>query len=258
LEFVTASVAVTGGRDWWDWFLYGLSVVTAVVAIVGFAYWILEQRRRPEVGFSWLYASSGARSELADWPPDVIVELPAGETVLVEIAVFNAGDRAGTNARWNFVVDESIRLEWQGNPDAHRLVSFNDGQAVGPSPQTAFFAGTEPWPPGDWFVKFFRLTYEPKRPDAAPAAGRLILELADDRLNARGHRWLPTLVVRRDITWPSATSPWSAYRRARRHVSWALAQPRGHVACRAGVRTDARDIRLVTTATSRPDDHSSK
>lgn len=223
---MVAILAVAGRRDGSDWFLYGLSVVTAVVAIVGFAYWILEQRRRPEVGFSWLFASTGDRSGLLDWPPNVVHDLRAGETVLVEIAVFNAGDRAGTNARWNFVVDKSIRLEWQGRPDAHRLVSFNDRHALGPSLQTAFFAGTEPWSPGDWFIKFFRLTYEPEHPNAKPVAGRLVLELADDRFNARGHRWLPTLVVRRGIKWPPATSPWPEHQRARRQLSWAVAQPR--------------------------------
>jgi hypothetical protein len=246
---VIAVLAVTGGRDGWDWLLYGLSVVTAVVAIVGFAYWILEQRRRPEVGFNWLFAETGERSGLVDWPPETVQELRAGETVLVEIVVFNAGDRAGTNARWNFVADESVRLEWQGNEAAHRLVSFNDRQALGPSPQTAFFAGSEPWPPGDWFVKFFRLTYEPQHPHTEPLAGRLVLELADDRLNARGHRWLPTLVVRRDTTWPPATSPWPERHRRRHRLSWAVAQPRGHVACRAGVRLDARDILLVPNDT---------
>lgn len=106
----------------------------------------------------------------------------------------------------NFVVDDSVRLEWQGNEAAHRLVAFNDRQALGPSPQTAFFAG-ERWPPGDWFVKFFRLTYEPRQPHTGPIPGRLVLELADDRLNARGHRWLPILVVRRDLTWPPPPRP---------------------------------------------------
>src|SRR5215475_7898069 len=80
----------------------------------------------PEVGLSWLFAATGERSGLLDWPPYVVHELRAGQTVLVEVAVFNAGDRAGTNARWNFVVDESIRLDWQGHEAAHRLVSFND------------------------------------------------------------------------------------------------------------------------------------
>lgn len=240
-----AVLAVTGGRDGWDWLLYGLSVVTAAVAMVGFGYWIVEQRRRPEVSFGWLFAMSGERPGLKDWPSDVVHELRAGETVLVEIAVFNAGDRAGTNARWNFVVDESVRLEWQGNESARRLVSFNGRQAVGPSPQTTFFAGSESWPPGDWFIKFFRLTYEPQQPHATPIPGRLVLELADDRLNARGHRWLPILSVRRDVRWPPASSPWPEAQNRRRRLSWAIAQPQGHVVCHAGVRLDARDVLLV-------------
>lgn len=96
---VIAVLAVTGGRDGWDWLLYGLSVVTAVVAIVGFAYWILDQRRRPEVAFSWLFATNGERSGLVNWPPEIVHELRPGETVLVQITVVNAGDRAGTNTR---------------------------------------------------------------------------------------------------------------------------------------------------------------
>jgi hypothetical protein len=236
-------LAAGSHRDGWDWLLYGLSLTAAIAAVIGFGYWILDQRRRPEVKVTWLFSRRPETTSLAPWPADDVPDLRSSATVLIEVAIRNIGDRAPVSLLWNFVAPGSVQLKNLRDPSAKPLAALDPDEALGPGPEVVFFAGTAPWPPGTSLALYFEATYtaQPRTP-AVP--GRFLFKVADNRLNGSGRRRLLTVLPLDDPAPGRAASPWPPTKRHRRRLGRVVAEPTDRVACRPGLRQDVRDVLL--------------
>lgn len=233
----------------WSWrglsglpWLAILGGAASVIALVGFAYWVAELRRRPEVRFAWLISRNGAVDDLFLWPPDDRPTVPPGSEVVVEVSVANVGDAATRAAQTNFVVPASVTCKTE-DPREEPRVAIRVGLAP-----AAFVPAAFELAPGNWRLQRFRLQL-PK----GDGGVRLWLELSDSGLNAGGWRWLPSRrvgelpVTAYDDDWPPPKPSW------RRQWGWVRPIPRGHVWCARGVRADARDLMIGTVPTSDDD-----
>lgn len=53
VDHIAAVVLVRSERDGWDWFLFGLSVIAALSAVIALWTWWTRLRWVPEVAFGW-------------------------------------------------------------------------------------------------------------------------------------------------------------------------------------------------------------
>jgi hypothetical protein len=123
--FVVLRTAIVD-RDAWAWAQYALSVAAATTGIVVFASWALERRRRPEARFLWRFSQDANPAYLAGWPPGHVPEVTAGQSFLVDAAIQNAGDKAGSDTLINFVVPDCFELRQRRKPEEEPLVAAND------------------------------------------------------------------------------------------------------------------------------------
>jgi hypothetical protein len=250
---ILEALPVTVERDVGDWVLYALSVVAAVTAIFAFSIWALELRRRPEIGFHWEFSADGDPAKLAVWPPDYVPEIDPTQPFLVQAAILNTGDKAGSDTLTNFVAPECFDLCQLGRPDAEHLTSKHATAGLPPDYRVVFAAPrAEPWTPGNWYLWQYRLQYSSAKPWDQPLQVRLLFEVSDSRFNSRGRRWLPSLLPPPEPQDASAGTPWPPaptiprWRMALRRVRCVHATPRGRVVCSPGARRDTRDLIVVS------------
>jgi len=230
-------------RDFWDWSLWVAGIIATTVAIPGFLTWALRQRRRPEARFYWRWSPTGRVEELRDWEPHEVATMRKGEGILVEASILNVGDATGLEAMTNFVVPACMFLRAQRDSDVEPLTAQNGTAGLPPDWRAVFLARERPMYPGMWWQQRFVLSLES---DPGVERVRFLMELSDDRLNARGRRLLPSFVRPPDE--PAGTpvgESWPGPTRGARRLRRIRAQPDGRVQCAEGVRRDVRDVEIA-------------
>jgi hypothetical protein len=242
---VTSDV-LTGLWDW-CWAVVSDATVTEVLAagasasaIVAFAFWVLEQRRRPELRFMWSFSATGEVHDLAPWGEGETRTSPPGATLLVEAAVQNVGDGGTAGAQSNFTVPDAVDCwsapAWDEPRRAVKVAAAS----------LAFLPAAFAIPPGDYHLQRFRV----RVPDTEDCH-RFTFTVTDARLNASGRRFLPSRLVGGDLppSWsctdlwpPKLPRPFGRWSRVR-------AEPRGRIAYMRGVRADVRDLQVSAPAT---------
>jgi hypothetical protein len=201
--------AVAVDRDAWAWAQYTVSVTAATTGIVVFLYWALERRRRPEVLIRWWFSPDGDPAHSATWPPDHVPEIKAGQPFLVDAAIQNTGDMAGSDTLINFVVPDCFELCQRRTPEEEPLVAGNDTAGLPPDNRVVFFAPRpEPWTPVNWYLCQYRLHYLAADRLEQPLRVRLLFDVSDSRFNSRGWRWLPSIIP--TLEFQGALVPFSA------------------------------------------------
>jgi hypothetical protein len=235
-------------RDLWDKLALGVAIAAGLTAIVGFAFWIARQRRRPEVDFYWRIAKCGDISCLEDWHQDIEPEIEVGSTIIVEASILNIGDAIGERTLANFVVPGCFELERYPVPDGPSLEGGNDIAGQLPddwvkfvAPERALFVGMA------WQLRFAITVTE----DPGAHGARFLMAVDEERFNATGRRWGPSMLAggypsaaRYGTTWPPG--------RPRRRVGWLSVGSRdgNRVYCHLGERKSTRDIKVVPRASS--------
>jgi hypothetical protein len=239
------ALSVTVERDAWDWFLYFVSLLAAITAIVLFLPWALERRRRPEVRIDWALSLDGNPAKLDHWPADHVPHITPDQGVSVGVAVHNVGDRASQAALTNFVVPDCFDLRSYADLDAKPASAGNPTAGLPPEYRVAYFAPRlEPWTPGNSFLYVYRLTYPTSHHHRdQPLRARLLFDVTDSRFNRSGRRWLPSLVPPLELGHAKAGEPWPP-RSQRPRLHWVQAEPRSRVACSPGSRRDVRDLTM--------------
>jgi hypothetical protein len=246
---ILEALSVTIERDRWDWLLYVLSLVAAATAIVLFLPWALERRRRPEVGFLWKFSPDGDPAKSSVWPAESVPEINPAQPFLVEAAILNTGDKAGSDTLINFVVPHGFDLRDLSRPEAKHLTSTNKTAGLPPQYRVVFAASRpEPWTPGNWYMWQYRLQYSAAQPSDQPLRIRLLFDVSDSRFNSHGRRWLPSLLPPQESQDASAGMPWPPvpampwWRMALRRIRYVQPEPHGRVVCSPGDRKDIRDL----------------
>jgi hypothetical protein len=87
-EWADPVILVATQRDAWDWALFWLAVIAASGAVLGFWTWWVQQRRTPEIEFSWSTNWGG-------WGVDDTQYIPvATRTLDVRLVLINVGTGA--------------------------------------------------------------------------------------------------------------------------------------------------------------------
>lgn len=242
---ILQALSAPAERDGWAWLQYALSVVATVTGIVVFSQWALERRRRPEVCFYWRLSPDGDSTHLADWEPDEVPEIKAGQPLLVGAAIQNTGDKAGSDTLINFVAPDCFDLRQREAPDQEPAHSGNATAGLPPDNRVVFFAPrVEPWAPPHWHMRYYRLKYVGD-PPVQPLRLRLLFAVSDSGFNSRGWRRAPSSVPPLEFQGAPAGTLWPPTRSTRRTIRWVRAEPRGRVACVPGERSDVRDLIVV-------------
>jgi hypothetical protein len=240
--------------DAWSLLLYVLSVAAATAAVFLFLPWALERRRRPEAQFQWRYSSDGDPANLDSWPADYVPEIQPDQSVLVEAAIKNVGDRAGQSLLVNFVVPDCYDLRKYGEPEITARVSANGTAGLPPHHRVRFMApGDQSWTPGNWLMYHYLLKYSTLGGGDGSILTRMLFEVSESRFNGSGRRLLPSVSrsLTQELEYAPAGTPWPPVtrsrgcRRAIEQVRWIRAEPHGRVACWRGQRSDVRDIRVI-------------
>src|SRR4051794_33487034 len=91
-------------RDFWEWAALTLTILASITAVLGFAFWILRQRRRPEIYFLWRFSPTQNAADLRPWPPDSQPTVKVDQWFIAEASFCNIGDATGETTIANFVV----------------------------------------------------------------------------------------------------------------------------------------------------------
>src|SRR6266536_1430637 len=102
--------AVAVDRDAWAWAQYAVSATAATTGIIVFLSWAAQWRRRPEILIQWWFSPDGDPAHSISWAPDHVPEVKAGQPFLVDAAIQNTGDMAGSDTLINFVVPDCLEL----------------------------------------------------------------------------------------------------------------------------------------------------
>jgi hypothetical protein len=163
----------------------------------------------------------------------------------------NTGDKAGTDTLVNFVVPDCFDLRQHGKPDAEPLHAGNDTAGLPPESRVVFFAPrAEPWTPANWFLWHYEMRYLATRQCEEPVRVRLLFDVSDSRFNARGRRWLPSLVPPLEFRGTPAGTPWPPEPKLYWKIRRVRPMPRGRVVCMPGNRRDIRE--LIVMPAERP------
>jgi hypothetical protein len=225
-------------RDALDWATLAVALAAGATAIIGFTYWILEQRRRPEVSFLWRIALNGDLDGLRDWPHDESPSIEVGQTILVEASVQNVGDAPGQHTLTNFVVPSCFALADYPAASQRVLESSNDTAGLPQDRSVRFIAGERPFNISMWWMQRFALTLER---DPGSDGARLLMALDEGRLNGRGRRLLPSLVAPHNPPGAPYGTPWPPPGQPRA-LAIIEAAPRDTVYCTRGSRQSVRDL----------------
>jgi len=233
---------VTVARDGWDVVVLVVGLAAGISAIVGFGYWILAQRRRPEVAFLWKVSASTVSDGMEAWPQGHRPVVRPGDTIVVEASIQNVGDATAERALVNFVVPDCFTLERVGDTPSGVLTSANRTAGHPPVFGVHFIAIKTSLYPAMWLQLRFSLKLR-HVPHSQPGA-RLLLEVSDDRLNGRGSRWFPSLPAPVELPTYSISEAWPIKLRLRR--DWRRIKV-GHlgadnVMCYPGGRQTTRDV----------------
>jgi hypothetical protein len=236
-----AAVQISRGRDIWDVLALIVGLIAGGTAIVGFTLWILNLRRRPEVEFLWNISLTGARPGFRAWPQSDAPVIRVGETILVEASVHNIGDATGERALTNFVVPDCFSLHSYDKPNPDPVLTSGNGIAgLKPKEEVRFIARERSFYVDMWWMHLYSLTLD-RAPNSTGV--RILMELSEDRLNARGERLLRSLV---SPSLPPASpygTPWTNAR-VRRVLRRITVGNGAEVRCRAGTRQTVRDLRI--------------
>lgn len=236
-------------RDLWDWTLLLVSLAAGGTAIFLFFPWALERRRRPEARFQWRISLDGDAANLTVWEPALVPDVEHGQEILVEAAIMNVGDKAGSDTLLNFVTPDVVELTDFNNPTARPLRSTNGIVGIPDDYRVCFFPSqAHPWTPGNWISRQYRLTIAGPSPDTQYV--RILLDVGDDAFNDSGTRWRLARPPSQGPDTAPAGTPWPPTQRRPSVLSRAwprrvTALPRGRVECAQGARRDVRDLRLV-------------
>lgn len=233
---------VTVARDWWDVVVLVVGIAAGISATIGFGYWILAQRRRPEVAFLWQLSESGTPDRMDPWPQEHKPEIRPGATIVVEASIQNVGDATAERALVNFVVPECFALERVDGASSAARTAANATAGHEPEFRVRFIDIKTSLYPTMWLQLKFTLTLR-RVPHNQPGA-RLLLELSDDRLNGRGSRWFPSLPAPVNLPSYSILERWPIKLRLRR--DWRRIKVGGvgaeNVMCYPGGRRTTRDV----------------
>ena len=214
LDYVIDPAIVSVDRDVWDWFLYVASLLAAVTAVVLFLPWALERRRRPEVRYAFRISDTGRPEDLRDWFHQDLIRVHARQTVLVETAIQNVGDKPGELTLLNFVVPDIFTLEMDGSTTVKATKTKNFTAGLPPNWAIVYCApGASTWTPGNWYVARYRLTAEPEHVTSGPLDARLLLTVSDPGFNRSGQRWVPSIPPPVEPLTAHAGQPWPPGRR---------------------------------------------
>lgn len=235
---------VAVARDPWDVVVLAVGIVAGITAIIGFGYWILAQRRRPEVQFFWQISTTGSVTDLRPWPQDEPPEVVVGATILVETNIWNIGDATAMHALSNFVVPDCFSLRLFDNDRVKAMVAGNKTAGYPPTDAVRFIPIEKPIYPAVWWPQRYCLVLE-SIPEGKNAA-RFMMELSEDRLNGSGsRRWWSRTAPLEIPDYPVET-PWPETRRLKhqwRKIS--VGNSNGdRVMCYPGGRKTTRDVVL--------------
>jgi hypothetical protein len=242
-------------RDGWDLLALIITIAAGTTALIVFIPWALERRRRPEGRLLWQLAIDGRGEGLADWPPELMPNLPRGSAILVRVAMLNVGDQPASDVLANFVAPSCIALSRVTDPPQRPTASTDEIAGLLPDERVTYFGWTGRVAPGDWLSRDYLLKLTPRLEGRRlPIRVRLRFSVSENRFNATGRRWLPALLrpLERDrvSTKMRAGTRWPPHR-VRRRFRWVRAAPRKRVLCTAGERTDTRDLMLVARKPTR-------
>jgi len=207
--FMPRALPVSVERDYWDWFLYSVSLAAAISAILVFLPWALERRRRPEARIIWEISSTGDPGSMVPWPPDHVPEITPGQVLYVRVGVLNVGDRAGEATLVNFVVPDCFDLRKYFDREAKASLSSNPTAGLPPDYRVAYFdPRPEPWTPGNWFACTYQITCSPGESQERSQQARLLFDVSDSRFNRTGRRWLPSFLPPDDLGHAMAGEEW--------------------------------------------------
>jgi hypothetical protein len=234
---------VSENRDAADWFLYSITLLAAIAAVIGLWGWVAEQRKRPELRFRW-FQPNGQTWGLQDCPTFAI-----GTEYSISFALDNTGNGTAERAVVNVMVPEFAQAffptgrGFPGVPITDGLGVVSGDATVGLPPRftmTFLQPPSTPITPGLTSMYEFRLKV--LRDPGVQASYHLAVSVEDPRLNARGRRKLPILAVPID-RYPDVPDPWPG-KPIRRVLSRAEAQPKESVRVLPGRRVDRRQFRI--------------
>jgi hypothetical protein len=237
---ITAATDAMSRRDILDWIALAVGLIAGLVAIAGFLLIITQRRRRPEVDFLWRISTTGAPADFKDWQKSEMPTIRIGETILVECSIHNIGDASGERALANFVVPDCFSLSSYGGTREQTVGQPSTNLVAGLAPNygVRYLAPERPLYVDMWWQLKYSLTLgtAPNSPGV-----RLLIELSDDRLNGRGHRWLPSLGSSQSVPASSFGTRWKPDR-AWRRPRWIKVGNGDEVRCRVGTREAVRDL----------------
>lgn len=178
--------------------------IAGVTAIVVFIQWALQLRRRPEVAIRWAWDIRGAGGNFDNHPWEVGHSLVTGPRQILEfrIAFENTGDALGEHTSYNLCAPRAFTMSFPSSPrSTARIFQGVSNRYTGPC--TVLSEDEFVWMPGSFRVIFFTLEIP-----AYEGEFTLYFEVQSDRLNATGHRWMPSMVKWRNTaghersSWP--------------------------------------------------------
>ncbi len=234
-------------RDVADWVLYGVALLAAVAAVVGFLGWISEQRKRPEFRFRWSQPNGEA------WGPCDVPVFRVGTEYTLLVAIDNIGNGTAERAIINIVFPEFVELSFDmGRGEIVRGGRSADASVGLPPKHHVHFLVPPMFPSTPGLTSLFDFKLKVVRDPTSewtPGPFHAAASLEDPRLNAKGRRRLGVLVVPLD-GYPSVPDPWPGPP-LRRVLSKAVADPELSVRVLPGRRVDRRKFRVEAPLSAR-------
>jgi hypothetical protein len=241
VDHIAAVVLVRSERDGWDWFLFGLSVIAALSAVIALWTWWTRLRRVPEVAFGWEKPDGTA------WPPGEHITLRRGTATRFRVVLNNVGAASASLVVINVIVPKFLELSSTDRDDKPRFVHASGDVAVNCPPDDAVWfvaAHTAEFVPGIALIVPFSVKVPVDLPDHLPESFFFAVSAESERFTRSGHMRIPSFGVAANPefwtnrTWPGRTYPWWPPRQIR-------TQPRRSVRAGPGRRIDRRPVDIA-------------
>jgi hypothetical protein len=226
---------ISQNRDGWDLLLYWTALAASATALMTFASWLLEQRKRPEAKIQWQNASRR-------WiDHNEVVRLDIGVEYEF-LAIFdNVGRASGPSTLVNLGVPLFVDVWRYHEPDKPSLESQDPIPGLeSDDHRVNFLADTREWAPGMTWMYHFVVRVREAPAEDGPF--NIVAVLANDRFGRRKSQLFPSHFAHRpapyarDTVWPGDKMTvcqhlafWTRWHRIR-------VQPWGQIRCEPGER----------------------
>jgi hypothetical protein len=202
---------------------------------------VKEQRKRPEIRFRWFGSDEV-------WGPEDAPVLEIGTEFTFVIALDNVGNGVAERATFNFIVPDFVELWFllhRAKGEIMRATQSGDTSVGLPPDHGVWFLAPpmlELAPGHTWMCHVkLRVLSDPTSTEC-PGPFHMAAALEDPRLNVKGMRKLPVLVVPLD-SYAKVPDPWPG-EPLRRVLSRAHAQSRESVRIFPNRRIDRRNLQI--------------